>query len=695
MLEKQFNSAQKYIFVLFIMTLIFYGFSLPFSIQSPHFSPSNDFSNHAHYMASFVESFKSGQIIPRTIANTSELSDGTSNIDNIPTFQYYGFFEGLAGLPFHLLGFNYATAAILSSILIRFLGLIILFETCLLMGASPLTSLLACFSLLISPYSLTIYYGRGALAETFAQSLLILIPYGFVLVSSEKIYQGIIAIALGFFLLSICHNIFFLYGLVFFTVLVTFSFKPKVIITSICGALLGIMMSAWQWLPAQKTIKDTVIFGHLLTWNLNLHAKAVGLHSASLNGALGIPHPWQPEGFSHSLPLYHTLGWWTLPLIFLSLRSIYDKNKADFVFPFFMCFIVFFAMTFWPINRSIFYFFLPEIFSVVQDTSRLIGFISLLGALALAIVIPKISSRFFLILATLMLASQIPVLNCYIHLVSKQEWTNNQVIGSPINYYYATPKVENSPKQYMRNEEGFQIKRSDGTLNQNNSFYISPEQKQFFIQLNGLVSDPHQSIKLSIASLSQDPTRNDSFQEKVISKAEVIQADFSKIFQLRTLSPSGWYKIIATPYKPNEQLSAITLTHLSIASVDWDNFISANEMKLAKHPLGYSRFYRVKKDRIEAFKPDNEGFYFLELPSAYSKLFTVKQDGKKLDYFPDFNHQILIKTKDLQNPIKVSYRLDYTSFMLTLIGLLIFTRIFILQNRKEPNSLWPLKMMSH
>lgn len=513
----------KDILALFLITLVFYGFSLPFSLKQPHFSPSNDFSNHAHYMHSFAESFKSGQIIPRTVVSPTTFTDDTTETRDAPTFQYYGFFDGVAALPFELLGFSDALSAVFSCVLVRFLGLFILYRTCLLMGASRLSGFLAAFSLLISPYTLTVFYGRGALSEVLAQPILTLIPYGFLLSIRGKPYQAIIAFSIAFFLLPLCHNIFFVYGLLFVGLLMLFSFQSRVILTTGIGTLLGICLSAWQWFPAHNTIKDIFIFGGFLSWKLG--SFGVGLHSASLNGALGIPNRWDPAELSNPLPLFHTIGWWTLPFIFLSIKGIYHKEKVFFTFPFFMCSVIFFALTFWPLNNAFYTYLLPQIFDIVQDTSRLIGFVSLLGALSLAIVIPRISPRLFTAILILMLASQIPVFKFYFNYVSQQSWSNQEVLGSPINQFYTSPKI----------------------------------------------------------------------------------------------------------------------------------------------------------------KPDENGFYSLELPSTYSTLFILKQNGKTLKFSPGFNHEILVQTKDITSPIKVSYHFDLKSCVLSLFGALGF--LFILKlNRGSLNA---------
>lgn len=660
------NVKKNHILILFILAFIFYGFSFIYSLNGkPHFSSSNDFSNHAHMMYQFAESFKSGQFIPRTVVNPVQFSDATSPTPDIPTFQYYGSFEGFAALPFHLLGASAATAAILSSILVRFLGLFILYETCLLLGATVSVALLASFSFLISPYMLTVFYGRGALAETFAQSLLTLIPYGYALAYRGRIPQSIIAFAMAFFLLSLCHNIFFLYGLLFAFVLVLFSFQYKIFLSAGIGVCLGICMSAWQWLPAKKTISDTVIFGGLNSWKLG--DTAVGVHTASLNGALGIPQPWTPAGFTHSLPLYHTIGWWTLPCIALLIGVFFQRGKKRVAISFFISSFAFFMLTFWPFNEIIFQKYAPNIFGILQDSSRLLGLMSLLGAVSLAIALPKINPKLIKLLFVLMIISQIPVLNCYLKLASQQTWTNDQVRGAPINYYYSSPIQTNSPSAFTNTREDLQLKRSDGSLNSNNSFYIASEKyNRFFVRLKGIVGQPKESIKISIVALNKNPLHDPAKITTLHSPSDTIHSDFTTTLEMPAKSPSGWYKILFSSTDASQKTApTITLTQLDIVPNDLANFISAENIENSEIS-GYSRKYAIKT--TSTFKADQAGYYWVELPIAYSKLFAVTQNHNPLPIFPDFNHRMLVQTKDLNSVIHVNYKIDYLTLALTFLG---------------------------
>lgn len=662
------GTDRAYFIILFISVFIFYGFSLPLK-GGPHFSPSNDFSNHAHYMHSFAESFKSGQVIPRTVASPDEFSDATVKTENIPTFQYYGFFEGLVALPFQLLKIQDTIAAVLSSILIRFLGLIFLFKTCQLMGASSRTAFLASFSLLISPYTLTVFYGRGALAEVFAQSLLILIPYGYALAYRDRVYEAIFVIAMAFFLLPLCHNIFFLYGLVFLGVLTLASYQWKIVLSSGVGACLGIFLSAWQWFPAHQTISDIVIFGGLNSWKLG--TSGVGIHTASLNGALGVPLPWQPAGFSQPLPLYHTIGWWTLPFtIFLLIKGIFQPKEIKAARPFLICSIVFILLTFWPFNGVIFQYVLPGVFAIVQDTSRLLGFVSILGALTLAMAIPKLKVNVFRGILILMLISQIPVFICYINLVSQKRWSNSEVQRAPINYYYINPTQNLNPLLYGSPFEGYQIKRSTGSFNPDNSFYVLRDgNKQFFVHLVGTVVAPSEFIKISIVALHKKSPSGKYEETSIRSIPALIHGDFSVVIKMNTLSPSGWYKIVLSSSKDlTRPVGSVTLMQIDVIPGNLSNIVPASSIELAKKPFAYTRQYKVKAEGVNRYIPDKAGVYILELPMAYSKLFSVKQNKKWVKFYPNFNHRMLVLTNDLSSPINVSYTLDYKVILMTFLG---------------------------
>lgn len=667
-----FYQKKHLILILFLCTVIFYGFSLPFSLKNtPHFSPGNDFSNHAHLMYRFAESFKSGQIIPRTIVEPTIFADATIPTYDIPTFQYYGFLEGLIALPFHLVGISDTICAVLGSILVRFLGLWLLFETCLLLGTTPLTAFLASFSLLISPYTLSVFYGRGALAEDFAQSILILIPYGLALAYKNRTYDATIAFAVAFLLLPLCHNIFFLYGLLFLIILALFSLQIKIILSAAIGSLIGILMSAWQWLPSQNTVKDLTIFNTLNSWKLG--SAGVEFHAASLSGILGIPQPYLPIGYTQPFPLYFTLGWWTVPFILLALIPIFKKWKASPALPFFISAIIFFSLSFWPFNQFLYLNYVPQVFAIVQTTSRLIGFVSLLGALCFAIAIPKLSLRVFQVLLALMIASQIPVFICFFKLSSQQSWSNDQIRSAPMNYYYTNPNNNNSP-----------IKINDGTLNKDNRFYIlSNNSHPFLLRLKGFVMQRNEPVQISLAALQPKSDGEYKISNRV-SKPVTIQSDFNIILNPYKTSPSGWYRIILTSNNNSKNLdNNIALTRIDLIPNNLLNWIFEENINVLKKPFGYSRQYQVKENELLLFKADKAGFYTIELPTAYSKLFLVTQNGKKLSFSPDFNHRIVIRTKDLKNPITVSYTLDNKSIILTFLGILGFGLILFLKKRKS------------
>jgi len=673
---------KRLIIALFIFTFVVYGFSLPFSIVgSPHFSPGNDFSNHAHLMYRFAESFKSGQLIPRTIVTPTIFADSTVPTSDIPTFQYYGFFEGVIALPFHLLGTSYTNAAVLSSILIRFLGSLVLFETCLLLDASLLTAFLSSISLLISPYLLATFYGRGALAETFAQSLLTLIPYGYALAHHGQARKAIFVFALAFFCLPLCHNIFFLFGALLLAFLTIFSFQFKVILSAAIGSCLGILLSAWQWLPAQNTIKDIVIFGPLNSWKIGAYVET---HTASISGAIGFPKPYLPEGYTQPFPIYFTIGWWVFPFILLSITAIIRKGKRRLAFSFFITSILFVALSFQPYNDYIFRHYMPVLFEVVQDTSRLISFVSLLGAICLALVLPKLNYRFFTILFISMLISQVPVFICYINLASKQSWTNEEIKGAPMNYYYSNPAYSYS---YI------QLKKSDGLLNVNNQFYIPPDSTyRFFVRLNGAVIPFDAHLKIAVASLRQDPLSLKYTISSIASHPVNIHSNFSTTIEVPITSPSGWYKIVLLPINNKENIdqSHIVPLQIDIMPNNLANFIFPENLENPKMIFGYTRKYRVKQAEISHFQPDKEGYYTVQLPIAYSNLFSVKQKNNDLLKFADFNHRMLVRTKDLNTPIKIQITLDLKSFTLTMmgiIGLLLLTLKKARPNEDYPNAL--------
>lgn len=650
---KNLSIRQKNYLVLAGICLVLYGFNLPYSVlQEPHFVGGNDFKAHAHLMLSYAESFSSGQWIPRTDISPALFNDAALPAEFAPIFQYYGFFEGLLALPFHFLHFSPATAAVGAVISARILGAFVMYETCCLFGATPMVAILANFAFLISPYTMSCFYSRGALAESISHSLLVLIFYGFALGRVQKYRQSILIFAIAFATLSLCHNIFLLYGIVLLLILLFTSFRWRAFLAGGVGSTLGVLITSWQWLPMQQTVGETT-FGRMSTWKIP-DVISTETHSASWSGAIGFPQkfttPWDNYSYEH----YFTIACWSLPLVVLLV--FVPKEKRVIAFSIFAAALAFLALTFAPMSTYLFQNWLPGFFNIVQNSYRLLSFVSLISAFALAIVVPAMKTKAVFICAFLMIISQMPVLWNYSSLVRQEIVSIDAIRGAPINAYYSTLP---SPKR---------IRTETGLLDSLNLFSVSsPNIREFSLHLVG-VREPVNSVLVYIAEViagTPEVVKPVTEMKELGTESRNFDLSFDSV---SVPTEKSIFRLIAID-KVTGNSAVIVPQGFFLYEGPMSRYVTVENLAIEK-PQGYSREFRVKPSILnrEVVKP-NDG-WILELPIVFSPLFRAYQNGVILESFVDFNHRMRVKVGSLSSPVIVKFHWSPVAVWLTIISLL-------------------------
>ena len=110
------------------------------------------------------------------------------------------------------------------------------------------------------------------------------------------------------------------------------------------------------------SLKDIPIFGSLNSWKLG--NPSVALKSASLNGAFGILQPFSPNAITKLLPIYFTIGSWTILFILLSMKSLLQNGKKSFAFLFLIASIIFSVEALFSYSK---------LFSVMQNSVTLLS----------------------------------------------------------------------------------------------------------------------------------------------------------------------------------------------------------------------------------------------------------------------------------------------------------------------------------
>jgi len=646
---------QRSYLVLSFLCIFLYGFNLlPSALYGPHFIGGNDFKAHAHFILRFFESFNAGQIIPRTIVDPEIFNDAAFATFDAPTFQYYGFFEGLAGLPFQFIKFSPAISAVLAVILIRILCSFALYEACILLNATPLLAILVNLSFLLSPYTMSCFYSRGALAESLAHSLLVLLIYGFILSSREKYRSAILVYTLAVVCLSLCHNIFLLYGLTLLGFLLIFSFSIKGMLAGGIGCILGLLLTIWQWLPSKETINETV-FGFIMSWKIP-DVLLTETRSASWSGAIGFPEPFTTSwnGIFQSYNHFFTIGIWTIPFILLLVFT--PKINRKIALPILMASALFICLTFDPMSTYVFGNFLPGIFNVVQNSYRLLAFVSLLSAVSIAVALPRLNGKIIIILAVLIFASQGALMWKYMGLINEDRVGINEILGSPINAYYSTPINTR------------QIRTETGLLPADNLFTLSSTQaNEFSIRIVGRTDLPSPDYypEILIASISADhPT-----QLTEITNPIHINNNFDITFDsIPRASDSNSYRIIA---RDRISRTPINVVPQGFFLYEGDKTRFITEQNIVRVIAGpYTRRFELKPEMRTANPLSQMGEWIFELPIVYSPLFVASQNGVPLKTFTDSNHRMRVIATTLEGPIIVKYHFSLKIVVLTLLGII-------------------------
>lgn len=611
---------------------------------------SSDILNHLHLVSRFAESFLQGQVIPRTVVAPLMFPDATLPTSDVPTFQYYGFLEGALALPFLLAGFSAVRAVIVTVVLLRWGGALILHRACRNMGATAATSFVASFAYLISPYLMSCFYGRGALSEVLVQSIVPLVPYSYALAAKQAFKQSILAVGAAIFLLALAHNVHVVYGVLLILVLSILSFDARICLASTLGVILGLCLSAWQWLPIQLTVHDFARIRHMTGWKIGV-TDLVNRSNVSYSGMFGLPERFFPQWIKEPTNLYLTVGLWTIP--FASVLFISAKPRR-YAVPVLGALILFFILTYTPFDI---YWLLPTPFAAVEDTYRLLTYVSLLSAFSLAFLPFNMNKWFAAACIAVMLASQAPVLYFYAGRLSQVDvFDQYRFQGAPINFYYV-----DSPDSGV-------IRRNDGVLLSKNSFYLHESRTgSSILRLRGVRTDSLRPLTIFVAPVDQP--------EFPISQELVIEPRSFDV-TLKLSHGSAWYRVYTRPLTVDSSVDMVVFG-FNIYAEDPTSYVPA-EMLRTVSAWGYRRRF-VLADTNTRLSPDNEGRYTVEMPLAYSKLFQAWQRDAQLETSCDFNHRMQVKVKSLTDDIEVYYKIPWSAVVLTLLGLVTLVGVFVIQ----------------
>lgn len=222
------------------------------------FYQSHDSVTHVARTAAYAKAFTSGQFPPRWAA---DLNYGFGS----PFLIFYYPLPGYIMATMHFLGIPLEmTYRLLAGLL--FIGGPFSFYFWTKQKFSPYVALLSTIFYLCLPYRFLTLYVRGGIGEFMAFSLL---PLLFYLFEKEKNKQVAI-LSIGFIsgLLILSHNAISLFFIPIFLMYSLLNGK-KQLATASCGIFLGLLFSAFFWLPALLEAKYTSPLFYFKNWYLD------------------------------------------------------------------------------------------------------------------------------------------------------------------------------------------------------------------------------------------------------------------------------------------------------------------------------------------------------------------------------------------------------------------------------------------
>jgi len=320
--------------------------------------------------------------------------------------------------------------------------------------------------------------------------------------------------------------------------------------------------------------------------------------------------------------------------------------------------VLFICLTFDPMSTYIFGKWLPGIFNVVQNSYRLLVFVSLLSAISIAIAAPKLNKNIIYILTCIILSSQIPLIWKFISLVNQDKVAISEILGSPINAYYSTPKTLNR----IRTETGF--------LDDDNLFSLAPENIQTFsLRIKGRTDLPkagdHPEVFVA-AVMSDKP-----LVITPLTNIVPLENNFDIIFD--AIHPSAEMKIFRLVVRDKYSGKPVPIVPQGFYLYEGLKNRYITEDSLSRNIAGpYVRKFEVKKEFLNKNQLFENGEWIFELPIVYSPLFIAYQNGVLLKPFVDFNHRMRVSAPSWSDPIYVQYNLSFTVILLTIFGVLGF-----------------------
>lgn len=649
-------------------------------LTKDHFTASGDFPPAVSYALNYRIAVADGQWLPRLVIIPRDVSFGLGSIDgtvptaDAPDFQYYGFLQSAAAYPFLMLGFAGLTAVQLVVVLAFAGAAVALYATGRIMEARPAVAFLAAFSYIASPWLVSNFYGRGGISESLGQANLAFVMLGLALGYRQRYRGAILAVAVGIGALALSHNIFLLYGALLCALMaVCLTLYPPPVgsvppalrdrlrfpLAIALGGALGLAATAWQWLPAMQSLKETSFYYYGAF-------SAEGKIPSGLvdwSGVWGRPHAFVEPWSGVSREFFFTIGWWTIPSI---LCLVFTRRSAR---PFAAAIAAgFLAFLLLIVYRKEIYPHLPGTFGATQFTFRLLAYLSLLGALALPLALPNLNRWIVATVLGLMIWSQLPVITYPMPPGGSTTAAQEEAYlkSAEYNAFYANSRNEQRLRYWFDGwlDAGNVLNLRQRFWNRAGTWLVEDlpaAPTPVFLRIKG-------KLRTGLAQTEVFLAENSAASRPVSDKVVVSSPEFD--IMLKVPAVHGDLRLVADPtIQEGNRALAIRPEQVFAAWGDPGSLVAASDLHMVRRG-GYQRTFAVTPRPGFTRVPDPNGNFIVEIPMIYSRFLVVHQAGQRLDTTVDFNHRLNVRTPDLSGDIVVEYQLPGLARLLSALGLL-------------------------
>jgi len=618
-------------------------------------TPAQDLAKHVAMALNFKAAVADGQWIPRLQIHHPLVPDA-------PVFQYYGFMTGLSAFVFLLLGLSGMRSVAASLVLLRSLGLTALYGSSRLLGLPRPAALLAMFLFVFEPYSISVLYGRVAVSEFHAHSFLpfLLLAYAFTQAGYFK--YGFLTTTLTFFLIAITHSIFFLYGSLFFSLVVllsSLSFRARLYL--FFGFIAGVAAAGYQWLPAFLSAKD-------LSFNFFFYSPFKWNSYTDWRGLLGMYKPMAEHG--DGARYFFTYSWWTLPGL-IGLKCYLPAIRSRFVLS-----LTGFVFLLLSLGRIDVWSHLPQFTYALQFPYRLIPFVSLVCCVGAAALLNRyLKPAGLFLFAIIVVFSTLKVLSApaFDKFLTDVPDHTLQVDFAEWDYLAFDRAVGNAAPGILADDD-----RSSGNLATNvvaGDFWLREDneilgngRRNIDVNLQGRSIFTDHAIFLSLVSTGMNPRR--------VSRLVALPPGGVHGVELATNAPVGSARIVASEtlvpaefdHNPSGDRRHLSV-HIESLTINGVPIVGITKAELLSHH-GLSRSFRARVARTvgnPASEPTNR--IPVALPTAYSRFLRGFQNGVAIPITSAADASAVAWTDPrLDGLIRTEYRVPLLAELVSLIG---------------------------